>query len=259
MNGKSTSLMLLNMILGAMLVSTGEAVADPLYTVTNLGDSYTLNADDTGYVSAVVASDGSQYTFDKSPVKNIYEFNSSPYSAHGVYTVLTLQNGSYKVGYGSEQASGVGYSIYYPISGGWSHGWDTPYGSPVNDLNSHGQYVGSSTDYLSVNPSATFAAFSTETGTVHAGPASRGDNLNYYIAQGLGIDLTSAVKIDDLGQIIAGGTLNGKAHPFLLTPNGQPTPAPEPSTLAILGFTVVGIGIRSCHRHLRRWRDASPV
>src|SRR5207244_1986581 len=95
-----------------------------------------------------------------------------------------------------------------------------------------------------------FAAFSGEGGSSHEGGANngdnsdnRGDNLNHYIAQGLGIYLTSAVKIDDLGQIIAVGTLDGKPQDFLLTPNGQPIPAPEPTTLVTLATASVGIMI----------------
>ncbi|MBI4846839.1 MAG: PEP-CTERM sorting domain-containing protein [Candidatus Omnitrophica bacterium] len=45
-------------------------------------------------------------------------------------------------------------------------------------------------------------------------------------------------KINDLGQIIGGGTLNGESHAFLLTPAGI---IPEPSSLLMFGLGMLGL------------------
>lgn len=47
------------------------------------------------------------------------------------------------------------------------------------------------------------------------------------------VSLASATGINDAGQIVEHGSLNGKATGFLLTP----TAAPEPSSLATFGIT----------------------
>lgn len=139
---------------------------------------------------------------------------------------------------------------------------------PVKDLNSSGQvvgetrYIGSDGKPVNTPGQLTVATFSDKNFISHEAPYSgtsdiralTADDLNNYIASDLGIFLLSAVKIDDSGQIIALGMLSGSGKPadFLLTPNASPTPAPEPSTLALLVVGVTALGIRATHRRRER-------
>ena len=236
-----------------------EAGASPIYTVTNLGDSYQLLTDAGGHARGVAGAGGEAYAFDKSPVTPISERHNGQNHAYS-FTEYTLQNGSHQVGYAFDYGGGLagtplGAGINYPTFETWSNGWFVQGGSPVSDLNARGQAVGVSELYSSLlRPSPgvqTYAAFSDPNGASHGFGAATVDNLNNYIAGKPGVDLTSAVQIDDLGQIIAKGTLDGKPQDFLLTPDGPPIPAPEPSTLAILGCAASLLGIRRAFRRSR--------
>ncbi|WP_250123327.1 PEP-CTERM sorting domain-containing protein [Chroococcidiopsis sp. CCMEE 29] len=62
-------------------------------------------------------------------------------------------------------------------------------------------------------------------------------DLNNLIAADAGWEITSAVKINNQGQIVGAGSLNGQERGFVLTP------VPEPgSILGILGFGAFGLG-----------------
>jgi hypothetical protein len=124
-------------------------------------------------------------------------------------------------------------------------------------MNAHGEIVGTSVfGATSSYGSPTYAAFSAPTGGTHdpgdPGNSMVADNLNNYIASSLGINLTQGLKVDDLGRIIAQGTVDGQTQDFLLIPAGlssSPIPAPEPSTLVLLAIASGGWLIR--HRPLR--------
>ncbi len=70
--------------------------------------------------------------------------------------------------------------------------------------------------------------------TVHAFLYSSGQmmDLNDLINPTLGISLSRATAINDSGQIVA----NGGGRAYLLTP------VPEPSTLALFGVALLGLG-----------------
>jgi hypothetical protein len=62
-------------------------------------------------------------------------------------------------------------------------------------------------------------------------------DLNNLIAADAGWELTSAIKINNQGQIVGAGSLNGQERGFVLTP------VPEPSSIVgILGFGAFGLG-----------------
>jgi hypothetical protein len=83
-------------------------------------------------------------------------------------------------------------------------------------------------------------------------------DLNDLIDPALGWTITSAVALNELGQILANGTLlkDGTTYQssLLLTPGGlpvpiSPSPVPEPSTLAVFGTLAAALAWRQRHRH----------
>lgn len=66
-------------------------------------------------------------------------------------------------------------------------------------------------------------------------------DLNNLIAPDLGWELSSALKINNQGQIVGYGFLNSQGRGFLLTPALASVPEPA-STLSLLGFGAFGIG-----------------
>jgi hypothetical protein len=242
----------------------------PMFNVVDLGSGYHLQADSTGATSSVTgASGGPAYAFDKSPTTSIDvqydstgitdnlpglgQWRSSEYYHGGGFVRYTLQNGSLAAGYFDDPWESsypvfrpnvpLGFS-FTPAGGTW-HNERMP---PVADMNSHGEIVGTSVFGAATNSGGpTYAAFSAATGGSHdlnnISNNSVADNLNNYIASSLGINLTQGLKVDDLGRIIAQGTVDGQTHDFLLTPAGltsNPIPAPEPSTLALLAVASAG-------------------
>jgi probable HAF family extracellular repeat protein len=103
-------------------------------------------------------------------------------------------------------------------------------GGTAEGLNALGQAVGSG---------------DTAAGLIHALFFSNGTvtDLNSLISPSLGWTLRDAVGINDSGQIVGIGTLNGRQASFQLTP------VPEPSTL-----TLAAVGAGAFYLRLRRRR-----
>jgi probable HAF family extracellular repeat protein len=112
------------------------------------------------------------------------------------------------------------------------------YSSAANDINASGEVVGDSRTAAGI-----YHPFLWEEGTM--------TDLNNLIPANLGWDLTSASAINDFGQIVGYGTLNGKTRGFLLSPT--PTPTPEPLTVQLSAMGAVGL---ICLLWRRRARDA---
>jgi hypothetical protein len=85
-------------------------------------------------------------------------------------------------------------------------------------------------------------------------------DLNKLLAPNSGVTLTTAIAIDNAGQILAEGNPTGDnwQRLYLLTPAGKPqpvppstliTPTPEPSTLALFAMASIGWVAR---RYVRR-------
>jgi probable HAF family extracellular repeat protein len=72
-------------------------------------------------------------------------------------------------------------------------------------------------------------------------------DLNSLVNVALGWTLINATDINDAGQIVGYGTLNGQTEAFLLTPDqtplGGPAPVPEPSTIFLLSAGLAGLGL----------------
>ena len=230
--------------------SASASAFAPLYSVTDLGPGYSLESNAGGQDYGVANSNGSVvYAFDKSPVTTIDDRINGGSHAES-FTEFTMQIGRFKAGYNFDYGGFLPSPIDYPTFEPPGNGWNTAQGySPVSDINKSGQVVGTSLNLVqgSTGPSA-YAAFSDVSGQSHGFGAETVDNLNNYIPTIPGTTLTSAVKIDDLGRIIAEGS-NGDT--YLLTPLalGPPATAPEPTALALLGVASAGLAI---HRRLRR-------
>lgn len=104
------------------------------------------------------------------------------------------------------------------------------------DINNLSQVVGSST-----TPSEISHAFLWEDDTMLGRENGTMFDLNNLILNNPGAELSSAYRINDKGQILAFGTLNGDSRTFLLTP-AESQSVPEPtSTLGLLGLAAIGV------------------
>ncbi len=270
MNAKIIGQAVSSLLVFTMLVLTGSANAAPLFTATDLGSSYQLQTDSNGYVHGVTNAEGtSTYRFDKLPV----HYNTASYGLEYQYgegrdLFVNSQGSSAFYEVASNQFGQIRFHVLdhggYPVRTSFGslkyvnpdysrNYWSIPGGTrPVEDFKSSGQVVGQITLQLSLSgPTSIAAAFSDKNFTTHGHatiPHTNSDDLNNYLASDLGIHLTSAMRIDDSGQIIAAGVHDGKIENFLLTPNGPPTVTPEPSALAVLICALAGIGVRSVSR-----------
>jgi probable HAF family extracellular repeat protein len=99
------------------------------------------------------------------------------------------------------------------------------------DLNNAGQVVG----YSVILPSGQYRPFLWENGVM--------SDLNNLIPPDSGFTLFDAQGINDAGQIVGAGSINGEVHAVLLSPIRQPASVPEPaSALGLLAFGALGTG-----------------
>ena len=116
-------------------------------------------------------------------------------------------------------------------------GFDDSYGYSINSL---GAAVGD----LYASGSMTYNAFLYQGGMLF--------NLNTLVSNGTGWTLENAFGINDAGQIVGDGLINGETHAFLLTPTlVTATATPEPDARLVFGFGALMVG---CAVFLRRRR-----
>ena len=226
----------------ALLATMGFAAtanAAAVFTVTDLGAQFHLNTVGGGGTIDNVSTDaGNAYVFRKQPVWGGYlplygEKVDTP--TETTMPVALIYNNTTAI-YGVLHESSLQdyanntvfeqYTTYTSKNGLIS--WSLSYGSPANDFNLQGEVVGANNANVAMS-------------SVHG-------DLNNAIASSLGIRLTSAISIDDVGDIVAQGVQGGKAQYYLLTPDGEPTPTPEPTTLAIWVVGVISMGVRASRR-----------
>ncbi len=212
------------------------ADAATMFNVTNLGSSYTFHQDSSGATDAVTSGDGSHtYAFEKAIISFNVSYPTPPPTGSDVRAEYTFSS---PLGSISFYRLDVGSEYINEVTPNWE---SVAPGFPIHDINSSGFVVGQQYGYNAV-------IYQIKSGDYPPIPT----DLNGEIASSLNIHLTDALNIDDLGDIIAKGTLDGKTQSFLLTPNGSPTPAPEPSTLALLVVSITVLGIRAAHRRRER-------
>ena len=132
------------------------------------------------------------------------------------------------------------------LGGNKQAGYGANQASVANAINNNSEVVG-----FSYIPSGEQHAFLWKDGTML--------DLNDLITADLGWQLTSALKINNRGQIIGTGSAKGQQKGFLLTPVAEPLPSgvttsvssvPEPTAnLSLLGFGAVAIGLVKRRQH----------
>lgn len=113
-------------------------------------------------------------------------------------------------------------------------------GSVARALNNLDQVVGQSSG-PSYDPRSWDRAF------LYDPALARMLDLNVLIGPDTGWLLTDAIDINDSGQILGYGKFGGQSHGYLLTPL-QATPAPEPTTLAVLVLASGALWLRRRRR-----------
>lgn len=147
----------------------------------------------------------------------------SPSGILGISFATNINNAGTVVGYVGNYPSGA---FYYDDESGM-HVFTSPStpGAQANAINDLGQIVG--TRIIVTNSTGIAGAF-------FYYPGSPPIDLNDTLANGSGWHLLEATDINNLGQIVGNGMLNGQRTSFLLTP------IPEPETYAML---LAGLGL----------------
>ena len=178
-----------------------------------------------------------------SQVVGFYGGNSTAFLYdNGRTTYLgTLPGDDYSVAYGiNDTGQVVGFSAPSNIDDGRAFLYSSSTGltnlgrllptdtySVATDINNRGQVVGYSGSNNNFYATSGSSAFLYSNGRLQ--------NLNDLISPDSGFTITAASAINDLGQIVGDGSINGELHAVLLTP------VPEPSSmLSTLAFGALG-------------------
>jgi probable HAF family extracellular repeat protein len=202
------------------------------YSVADLGTlagsfsyAYGINASGQVVGQSTEASFGFLHAFATPPMQDIGTLGGNYSVAYGI-------NSSGQVVGESQNADYLHHAFLYDATatpamqdlgtfGGWT--------SQAYGINSSGQVVGDA-----YTPDNLLCAF------VYDGTAML--DLNGQIPAGSGWNLQTAQAINDNGQIVGKGLINGNFHAFLLTPDPGPGPGPAPhGTLASLATRPVPV------------------
>ena len=120
-------------------------------------------------------------------------------------------------------------------------------------INSLGQVVGGAGPSGIGAPATSWAGLASGPGHAFLYQDGVMTDLNDLLPKGSPWRLENAIAINDLGQIVGEGEVNGVVHAFLLTP--EPAPVPEPGTLGLFGALAAALVARERARR-RRCRAA---
>jgi probable HAF family extracellular repeat protein len=259
-------------------------VAQPLGTLGG-SDSYATAINERGQVtgSAVnAAGQGRAFLYDEGALANLGALPGWQWSAGNavndagqVAGSAQLSNGRFR-GFVWDRATGLtqlgtlgGRNSYAmdisdagmvvgssTLASGWAHAflWN---GSTMTDLgtlgggNSGAYGINASGDAVGYSdlPGGGTAAFLFGDGVMH--------DLNALLASGFGWQLLEALAINDAGQIVGTGRINGELHAYRLDPSFDTvgltatTHSPEPGTLAMM---LLGAGLLATGLYRRRRR-----
>ena len=128
------------------------------------------------------------------------------------------------------------------VASGYSHAFVTGAANSLMDLGTLGganlNSIANGINGLGMIVGSSYLANGTQHGFVFSG--GQMVDLNSFVTPNSGWVLNQAFGIDNFGNVVGTGTLNGKAHAFLLDPLPFAGPAaadiPEPGTFALLGL-----------------------
>lgn len=221
-------------IVGRNLISAGGGSADSafLYSSNSMTDLGTLG----GYSSQANAINSNSQIVGKSTTSTSGGYPHAFLYSGGTMTDLGTLGGIRSV---AESLNDSGQVVGYSSTGNYPRAFFYNGGSmrdlgtlPLNnsswakDINNQGQIVGES------GSSGTgWRAFIYDQGQMK--------DLNTLIDRSSGISLTVANAINDLGQIVAVGSIGSyySPHAFLLTPTTASTSTPEPTPLKLAQFS----------------------
>ena len=127
---------------------------------------------------------------------------------------------------------------------GANHAFRTRADNSLEDLSTLSG-TGQSFAYAINNPGNLVGSSSASGGGTHAVLVMAGSSLmidlNQHLTSGSGWLLNEARGINDFGQIVGTGTIDGASHAFLLTPQA----IPEPSGLLLTGLGLFAVGLAS--------------
>ncbi len=194
---------------GLQTVYDSEGAGYSSNALNNAGQAGGNRIGPYGYTRAYLYSGGQAIALGALPG----EYDSKEYD---------LNDAAQVVGVSGPRYSGGNFALFQPREGFvWADGHMTGLGflpgatvSEGNGINSFGQVVGRSYSGGGVYVESGQRAFVWDKGTM--------TDLNSLIDPAQGWSLTAAIDINDQGQILGTGWVNGETHAFLLTPPAPP-------------------------------------
>ncbi len=208
---------------------------------------HNLAIDNLGRAIANIAGAGARQTFLSHGENQTQLFPSEANTAYPFYvpaTALDINDRSQVVGSGAIVSDLTKLFSSPTRAILWNNPENNPVGNDLGSLGGNPQNTGFiESEANSINNLTQIVGYSyTTTNLKHAFLWEKNTmfDLNNLIAHNLGWELTSALKINDRGQIIGYGYLNGQQRGFLLNPQAAPIPE-STSGLSLLSLATLSI------------------